>query len=126
MFSGVGAFFAYRAWRQKNDEIKEKYFERRLAVYLNVREAVSNGLRRGSDFGWSSSLLDAKQRAEFLFGPDAQNALVEIHDLLAEHDGLVSSDDVAERTKSTETRKRIRKKLEEVEVIMKRYLTIAK
>ena len=69
MFSGVGAFFAYRAWRQKKEEIREKYFERRFKVFELVNEATSLGMRPGNT-QWMPMIVEARRRAEFLFGPD--------------------------------------------------------
>ena len=124
VFSGVGAFFAYRSWRQKNDEIKEKYFERRFAVFVAVTAAVAKGQQRSSEFEWLAPLEEAKQKAEFLFGTDVQKAIEEINLLLIEYGELISSDDVSVRQKAKETRKKIGKKLEEARSIMKRYLAI--
>ena len=97
VFAAVGALFAFRAWRQKNDEIKEKYFERRYALYVEVSKCVAQGKLTSNSLEWWQPLLEAKSRAEFLVSAEAAACIAELHDHLIGFKNALDSSDEATR-----------------------------
>jgi hypothetical protein len=68
----VTGYFAHRQWRTAKDKLLLDLFDKRFALYEELRAAV---VRRGID---QNSVLDFKRaisRAQFLFGPEVQTFL---------------------------------------------------
>jgi hypothetical protein len=69
---GVTGYFTWRQWRTAKDKLLLDLFDKRFALYEELRAAV---VRRGID---QNSVLDFKRaisRAQFLFGPEVQTFL---------------------------------------------------
>lgn len=124
LFGAIGAFFTHRAWRQKRDEIKEKYFERRYEIFATVQSCVSEGLLTTGKFGWWSPLLNAKGRAEFLIGPDAKRSIGQIHDLLIEYNNRVQDADQEVRMSSKLISNSVEIELRAFNSLMEPYLRV--
>lgn len=125
LFFGVtGALFAYRAWRQKHDEIKEKYFERRYDLYTTVFTSARQGLQSTNTFEWWQPLWGAAERAEFLVGSEAAKCIRDIHDLLTEHQNKVDNIDVNVRLSSKIERAAIDTALKTFRSLMEPYLRV--
>lgn len=72
-------FIAYRQWRTAQDKIVLDLFEKRLAVYTNVRKAVGIVNTHGHpDEHADRMLLEAIDASQFLFGPDIREYLDEM------------------------------------------------
>ena len=126
LFGAVGAFFTYRAWRQKRDEIKEKYFERRYEIYSIVQSSVRECLLTTDKFEWWNPLINAKDRAEFLISVEAKNKIGQIHNLLTEYSNKVQYDDQDVRVSSKLERKMIESELRAFNSLMEPYLRVGK
>lgn len=124
MFSGVGAVFAYLAWRQKNADIKEKYFERRFSLYSDVNKAVSIGLLANEKWEWWIPMLDAKERSQFLFGEDARLCIAKLHDLLVVYHDKANDSDLEVRKTAGEVRKTIGEESAALRSLMGKYLSV--
>ena len=67
----VGAILiAYRQWRTAQNKLKLDLFDRRLAVYHQVKQFVRDTLRRDKTNDWDFTFLRETQTAKWLFGPE--------------------------------------------------------
>ena len=126
IFAGVGAFFTYRAWWQRNLEIKEKFYDRRFKVFEMVNEAVSLGLRPGNT-DWMPKIVEARRRAEFLFGPDVNEPLSIVQRNLEEYLEASAhswSSDLAAKIK--ESRKNVDEAYKNFSASMHRYISVSR
>jgi hypothetical protein len=80
VIGGIAALVAWRQWRTAQDKIKIDLFDRRFAVFMDVRKIVSEiGQRRKiSDPGLINEVI---ARGRFLFHPDIHQQLEELHAL---------------------------------------------
>lgn len=73
------AFIAYQQWKVNQATLKERLFERRMAIFKETQAYLSEILREASisdDSMWKFN--DTHQRSRFLFGKKIQNYLIEI------------------------------------------------
>ncbi len=100
LFAGIGLFFTYRAWRQRQDDLHEKYFERRYNLFMEIENAIENGVNRPEQMeNWWHPLMNSLWRAEFLFGQAVRQRLQEVFDLLNEYHDAREISDSDERVK---------------------------
>ncbi|WP_119268380.1 hypothetical protein [Taklimakanibacter deserti] len=86
----VGALIAYRQWRTASNALRLNLFDRRFDVYVEAVTFIGNVMRQGyPENEHFSPFLRARDRAQFLFGPEVVSCLKEINDtaaaLLATH-----------------------------------------
>lgn len=128
IFGVIGACFTYRAFRQRDDEIKERYFDRRYTLYCIVEEAVKKASSPGKnlDFDWWNPLIEAKRQANFLVGKRAQESVGRLHDLAIEYSSALEMDDTHSRVEAAKiARKEIAAEFEVFRREMERYLLVA-
>ena len=98
IFAGIGLFFTYRAWRQREDDLHEKYFERRFELFKSITDAIGEALiPKGADYQWFTKLSGKKERVGFLFGAAAEEKFSELFELLIEYQGALEIKETAER-----------------------------
>jgi hypothetical protein len=127
IFGFTGAYFTYRAWRQREDEIKEKYFDRRYALYCSVEEAITKTLRPGNtlDFEWWNPLVEAKRQAKFLVGPRAQGSVSRLHELAIDYGSALEIEETDSRVTNAKTaREKIHAEFAVFKREMERYLLV--
>ena len=127
-FGFTGAYFTFRAWRQREDEIKEKYFDRRYALYCNVEEAITKALRPGNslDFVWWTPLIEAKRQAKFLVGRRAQESVSRLHELAIDYASALEMEETDSRmTNAKIAREKITSEFDVFRREMERYLLVA-
>lgn len=79
MIAIIVAYVAYRQYRTARDKLSLDLFEKRLAVYRKVREAVSMINTSGKPSREADLLLlEAKDAATFLFGDDIEKYLAKM------------------------------------------------
>jgi hypothetical protein len=66
---GVTGYFTWRQWRTAKDKLLLDLFDKRFALYEELRAAV---IRRGIDQNSVVHFKRAISRAQFLFGPEVQ------------------------------------------------------
>lgn len=76
----IAALIAWRQWRTARDKLKLDLFDRRLAVFMDVRKVVSEVTQIGkfSDLGLPNEIWS---RSQFLFGPEIRAEITKFHDL---------------------------------------------
>lgn len=127
LFGFTGAYFTYRAWRQREDEIKEKYFDRRFALYCIVDEAAAKASSPGMnlDFDWWQPLIEAKRQAKFLVGNRAQESVGRLLEHATEYSKALEIRDTDSRVaKAKVAREEIAAELVIFRLEMERYLTV--
>lgn len=127
IFGFTGAYFTYRAWRQREDEIKEKYFDRRYTLFCSVEEAITEALIPGktSDFEWWNPLIEAKRQAEFLVGPRAQASVIRLHQLANDYASALEIEETNTRVTSAKiAREKIHAEFAVFKREMERYLRV--
>ncbi len=98
VFAGIGLFFTYRAWKQREDELHEKYFERRYELYVLIDEAIRHALQRPDVYeNWWNQLQGSRIRAGFLFGKEVRKLVEEVHDLIMEYENSRNAEDEEKR-----------------------------
>jgi hypothetical protein len=75
----VVAYIAYAQWRTANARLNLDLFDKRLAVYRKVHDAVGKVNATGLAEGAAEALfLEAQREARFLFGPEVKAYLDEL------------------------------------------------
>ncbi len=76
----IVAWIAWRQWKTAHEKVKLDLFDRRFAVFMDVREIVSQGGMRDrlSDQGLPNEVV---ARGRFLFGPEILKQLEELHNI---------------------------------------------
>ncbi|WP_153513899.1 hypothetical protein [Agrobacterium sp. ICMP 6402] len=94
LVGGSAATIAWRQWRTAKDKVKLDLFDRRFAVFMDVRKLVSEA---GQQRNFSDRALpnEVIARGRFLFGKDVQDQLMELHSMCT----LVDMDDPHVRSK---------------------------
>jgi hypothetical protein len=80
----IGALIAYRQWRTAHNALRLSLFDRRFKIYVDALTFIGNVLQRGypenEDY---PILLRARDRAQFLFGPEVVACLRNVNDTAA-------------------------------------------
>ncbi|TAV48430.1 hypothetical protein ELI02_29985 (plasmid) [Rhizobium leguminosarum] len=76
----IAALIAWRQWRTARDKIKLDLFDRRFAVFMDVRKLCSEAtqVREFSDPSLRNELV---ARSRFLFGPEIHAQISKLYDL---------------------------------------------
>ena len=78
VLAGVGATIAYRQWRTAQNKLKLDLFDRRMAVYQSVRDALGYIAAHGRiNHEEQIKYLKGIQSAQWVFGPKIQKYLHE-------------------------------------------------
>jgi hypothetical protein len=75
--------FAYQQWRTAREKVLLDLFDKRFAVYEELRTVVSGYPQHGIDEDAYARFLTGTSRAQFLFGPEITKFLEEIKEDLA-------------------------------------------
>jgi hypothetical protein len=77
----IGALIAFRQWRTAHNALRLNLFDRRFEVYVDALTFIGNVLQRGypenEDY---PILLRARDKAQFLFGPEVVECLKNVND----------------------------------------------
>lgn len=83
IISGLVLVVAFMQWRTAHQKVMLDLFDRRLEVYRQVWEAVGSVLRSGrADNESQLALMQAADKAMFLFGSDVSDYLKDLSDTL--------------------------------------------
>ncbi|QEE47480.1 hypothetical protein FVA81_24005 [Rhizobium sp. WL3] len=77
---GIAAVIAWRQWRTAQDKVKLDLFDRRFAVFMDVRRLVSEAYQLGK-FTDPTLPNETIAKARFLFGDEIQEELGRLHAL---------------------------------------------
>lgn len=91
---GFAALIAWRQWKTAQDKVKLDLFDRRFAVFMDVRRVVSEAASLGkiSDVTLPREII---ARGRFLFGQEVYEQLIVFH-------GLCTSIEIGEKSAFTE------------------------
>ena len=91
MIGSIVAWIAWRQWKTAHEKVKLDLFDRRFAVFMDVREIVSQGgmRERFSDHSLPNEVI---ARGRFLFGPDILIQLEDLHKICTR---IETKDDLA-------------------------------
>ncbi|WSH67085.1 hypothetical protein U8Q05_12015 [Rhizobium ruizarguesonis] len=78
----IAAVIAWRQWRTARDKIKLDLFDRRFAVFMDVRKLVSEAAQARA-FSDPALPNEVVARARFLFGPEIQKQVSDLHSMCA-------------------------------------------
>jgi hypothetical protein len=80
----VVAVVSYRQWRTAQRKLQLDLFEKRFAVFMDARKVISELTQLGkvTDDGLPNEII---ARAKFLFGPEVEALLSELHSLNTEY-----------------------------------------
>ena len=128
LFGCIGAWFSYRSWRQREDEIKEKYFDRRYALYCMVDEAVAEATNpaKAEEYEWWKRLIDAKRKSNFLVDSRAQESIGRLQSLAVDYAAALEESDTGSRVKAAKVaRDELQAEFQVFVGEMKRYILVA-
>jgi hypothetical protein len=76
----IVAFIAYQQWRAAHNKLRLDLFDRRFAVYVQTLDFIGAVLQEGYPAGEQyGPFARARDRAQFLFGPEVEVLLERIH-----------------------------------------------
>src|SRR5262245_18204513 len=76
----IAAFIAYRHWRTAHDKLRLDLFDRRFAVYVETLDFLGSVVEGGYPASERyKSFARARDRAQYLFGPEVEVLLERIH-----------------------------------------------
>jgi hypothetical protein len=81
--AAAAAYFANRQWRTAQENTLLNLFDRRFAVYEEIRAVVTRYKQHGIDEDAYARFLTGASRAQFLFGPEITKFLEAIKEDLA-------------------------------------------
>ncbi|MGP1358171.1 hypothetical protein [Roseicyclus sp.] len=101
IIAAIVAFIAYRQWRLAQETLREKLFDRRLALFKDVHLITSELLQIGDPERTAVYRLQAAwQTSKFLFGPEISDyiqklidSVIELQSLEAEYEASSANGD---------------------------------